>query len=237
MRKKKVMDWIQKTNVASWDRENRTNDVSDPRVLKLDPVSHLPTQPYLKQEPVYATADDPDSASPAPESDSVRRQASDSMPNERVRTELRQRGATVSGAMQHYPATSHGRYPMPYQQNSGAHVGKEFHTSKGVQRSGSAGQAVRNPQGHATQRREFQSSTGQWHQGSRGGKTFQNSTGGRSFQGSVGPGNQGRGERDFYVSTGEGENGRKIQGSGAQPNPTPNYPTARFEKDYYVLDV
>lgn len=179
MRKKKVMEWIQKSSNEAWDRENRRKEGKDPTRLKLDPVSHLPAQAYMKQEPIYA---DLDSASPVPPTeDSVLSRASGSLPNQswvpemrsgtadlryrmepRHRMEPRPRGATVTGSkMQPFPASSQRQYPQPSRQN---------------------------------------------------------------------PGVQGRGGREVQGSTGQ-------PNLAAHPNLAASYPTAKFEKDYYILDV
>ena len=262
-----MMDWIQKTSMESWDRENRKKDSNDRSKMKLDPVSHLPAQSYQKQEPIYATADDPDSSISAPESDnSMKKQTPDAMANERLRMELRQRGATVSGSrMEHFPAPSHRQYPVPSWQNSGpqGRGGREFQgsTSQGDQGRGFQGSTGVGGQGSAVRGREFQGTTGQWAQGrkerefqssaaqwgqgygGRGpqGSASQGSGGMRGLQGSTSQGTQGQGmPREFQAGPGvQGKGGRDFQGPAAQgreTQPTP-YPTARFEKDYYVLDV
>lgn len=236
------MEWIQTTTVEAWDRENKTKDSKDPSRLELDPVSHLPAQPYLKQEPIYATADI-DSANMVPELNSVRKRTSDSLPNEsrvpgwrpgsadqRYRTEQRQRVATVSGSRME-PTVSQRQYPLPSGQNARAQgrEGREIQgsTSQGAQGTGeryvrgSAGQVA-----HGRGGREVQGSAGQGAQGR-----------GREVQGSISQGVQGRGGRGLQGSAGQVIQGREVQGSTGQPNVAANYPVARFEKDYYVLDV
>ena len=82
MRKFKVLDWIQRSNNEAWDRENVKKERDNFQRLELDPMTHLPSRPYNKQEPVYATADDVTNF--APESNyRIRNSSSGSMPSQR----------------------------------------------------------------------------------------------------------------------------------------------------------
>lgn len=268
MRKKKVMDWIQKTRIQSWERENMRKEDSDPSKLQMDPVSHLPAQPYMKQEPIYADVD------AGPHLDSTRKQKSDSLPrgpewrggvaDQRYRAEpVRQRGATVTGSkMEHFPTVAQRQYPTPSWQSAAAQGRGGREAGQGVQ----LGRGVREVQRYAGQGaqgrgREVWGSAGHGAQG----------RGVRGIQGSTGQDNQGRWVRDVRGSAGQeglrrgrGEiqapgagqgtrgypaqgvqrrDGREIQSDGVhnsavgEPNFPASYPTARFEKDYYVLDV
>ena len=267
MRKKKVMDWIQKTSIQSWERENTVKSDKDPRKLQLDPGSHLPVQPYLKQEPIYATADDIDTV---PEPDGARKQTYDSLPSEnrvpewragatdqRYRAEPRQRGATVSGSkMEHYPTR---QYPTPSWQSAAAQGRGGREAGQGVQGSGVRGYAGQGAQGRGG--REVQGSAGLGAHG-RGGRGIQLGPAGqesqgrwvREVRGSSGQEGQRRGRGEIQGPAGQGawgysaqgvqrREGREIQGdrvhgsSAGEPNLSASYPTARFEKDYYVLDV
>ena len=59
MRKKQVVEWIQRSNQQAWDRENQAKADKDTRKLRFDTSTHLPSRPYQKQEPIYASADEP----------------------------------------------------------------------------------------------------------------------------------------------------------------------------------
>ena len=63
MKKKNVVDWIKRSKNQAWEQENQARFDTDPRKLQLDSGTHLPSKPYRKQEPIYATADDPDTGS------------------------------------------------------------------------------------------------------------------------------------------------------------------------------
>lgn len=166
MKKKKVMDWIQRSSNEAWDRENRVKSGKDPRQLQLDPDSHLPAQQYQKQEPIYATADEHHLANVVPNTGSGRNRSSGSVPNQswvpewrsgateqRYRTEPRHRVATVGGGSRIEPV-SQRQYPTTSSQQN--HLGTQ---------------------------------------------------------------------------------GKDGQTSSGQPNLSTSYPTAHFEKDYYILDV
>lgn len=73
MRKMKVLDWIQRSRIEAWENENTTaatmmtairGEQIESRRLALDPSANLPSRPYQKHVPIYATAQDPDSLEP-----------------------------------------------------------------------------------------------------------------------------------------------------------------------------
>ena len=62
VRKRKVLDWIQRSSNEAWEKENSKKENDDQSRLKLDPMTHLPSKQYSRQVPIYATADNPDFA-------------------------------------------------------------------------------------------------------------------------------------------------------------------------------
>ena len=236
MRKKKVMDWIQKTSIQSWERENTVKSAKDPRKLQLDAGSHLPAHPYMKQEPIYATSDDIDTV---PEPDGARKQTSDSLPSEnrvpewregamdqRYRAEPRQRGATVSGSKNEVLSDQAVPYRRGYTgQGAQGRGGREV---QGSAVQGSAGQVAHGRGGRGIQLgpeprvREVWGSGGQ--EGQRRGRG--------EIQGPAGQGSWG------YSAQGvQRREGREIQGDGDHSSASePNLSaTARFEKDYTMF--
>lgn len=182
VRKVKVIDWIQRSSGEAWDRENQKKDEKDPRRLHLDPSTHFPSQPYQKQIPIYATADDPNSGNLELDPGSNgRNRSSGSLPNQ-----------------SHLPDWRVGvntqRYGMESRQRAVTVTGSKLVPNVGVF------QRHHPPPAH--------------------------------YIHGHGAGMQGR------VPGKRGVEGSGVQGSGGHQNVDPaTYPTAKFEKDYYILDV
>lgn len=207
MKKKKVLEWVQRSSKEPWDSKNKDGRL--PNRLQLDPSSTSPAQQYQKQEPIYA---DLDSSNGRLDQEGLKNRNPGSLPNQslvpegrsgmardqRNRMEPRQRVATVAGSkVDTYPAVSQRQYPPPARQHAGAHgIG-------GREVQGSAGRANI---GHAA--------------GVHG-------TGGREVWGSTG---------QPKMAGAQGRGGREVQGSTGQPL-SASMPAAKFGKDYYVLDV
>lgn len=61
MKKKKVVEWIQRSNIRAFEKDQPVKrEEGPPEKLRLDTDTNLPAKPYQKQEPIYATADDPE---------------------------------------------------------------------------------------------------------------------------------------------------------------------------------
>lgn len=280
LRKRKVMDWIQRSNTEAWERENTKKEDGDPAKLKLDPGSNVPSQPYQKQLPIYATLNDPDPTTvsepvpvPGPEPAPVpvlepastvsgrivRNRTSDSVPSQSQSSrewraggerqfgmESRQRAVTVSGGKVEPmvpPGLPQRRYPMPPRHNTGGMVPPSLP-------QGGWGAVRGNPRLQQHQGVPAGSHMGMTQQGVPTGHVgvAQQVRGARQYtpqhwstQNSMGPTRGGQGyshpQRNIYPAP-QGQ-GMPPRGPGVnQQNIDPSkYPTAKFGKDYYVLDV
>ena len=253
-----MMEWIQQTSNETWDRENMAKKESDPARLKLDPVSHLPSRPYLKPEPIYAGIDSVDDAATVPKPSAAISTTAATITTAATTTATSTTVVDVGkhvdsgGRSHHHHHHHHHQFPVSSQNrsNSLTQTRDPRFTAAAISApmrpgSGSGRGQVRHHQSYgraeSSQRPRVATVSG-----SGGGgavtRTASASYSRRQFSlPTQVPGGQVRGigvplSRSATATTAATAVAPGASSSG-QPQSSTSYPTARFEKDYYVLDV